>query len=316
MLQRRFGKTGWQVGVIGFGAWGIGGQWGPVEQATAIEAVHAALDAGMNLFDTADAYGEPPGTSERLLAEALRGRRDRVYLASKVGNLARRHGHPLPYTHWLHVELCCEASLRRLDTDTIDLYQCHIGGCEQPDVFLEAFDRLIEAGKIRAFGISTNRVDVARAFNRDGRCAAVQLEYSYLNRDAERELLPYCGENDIATLIRGPLQKGVATGKFTPRTTFTDSVRQRWNEGEGRQRFLRQLEVVERVREAASSDRPLSETALRFVISHPAVTVAIPGAKDAEQARQNAAAGEAALDDAELEAIRRAAAEPVATGKS
>lgn len=304
MLRRRFGKTGWDVGVIGFGAWGIGGQWGAVQKRQALDAIDAALDAGMNLIDVADAYGEPSGTSERLVAEALRGRRDKLYIATKVGNFARRQAHPLPFTHWLHVDLCCDASLHRLRTDYIDLYQCHIGGCDQPGVFLEAFDRLIDAGKVRAFGISTNRLDVAEAFNRDGKCAAVQLEYSYLNRAAEDELLPYCREHDIATLIRGPLQKGVATGKFTADSTFTDSVRQRWNEGEHRQRFLAQLEVVERVREAAGVD-PLTETALRFVISHPAVTVAIPGAKDAEQARQNARAGRATLDDTVLEAIRQ-----------
>ncbi len=308
MLKRTFAKTGWEVGVIGFGAWGIGGQWGPVERQTAVEAMHAGIDAGMNFIDTADAYGEPPGTSERLMAEVLRDRRDEVYVATKVGNFARRAGGGLDFSHWLHVDLCCDASLQRMGIDTIDLYQCHMGRCTEPDVFLEGFDRLIESGKIRAFGISTNSVEVVAAFNRDGRCVSNQLEYSYLNRSAETDLLPYCHEAGIATIIRGPLQKGVATGKFDRGTRFEDSVRSRnWNAGEGRDQFERMLDTVSRVREATGrADGSLAEVALRFVLSHPAVTLAIPGAKDAAQARSNAAAGAEALDEGALEAVRGA----------
>jgi len=310
MIKRTFPKTGWDVGVIGFGAWGIGGQWGPVERQTAIDTMHAAIDAGMNFLDTADAYGDPPGTSERLMAELLKDRRDQVYVATKVGNLARRSGHPLPCTHWLHVDLCCDASLRRMKIDTIDLYQCHLGGCTEPDVFLEAFDRLIDAGKIRAFGISTDRVEVLQAFNRDGKCASNQLDYSFLNRSAEQELLHYCQQAEIATIIRGPLHKGVATGKFNRQTTFTDSVRDRnWNQGDGREQFLHKLDVVDRVRDATGRTQgALADLALGYVISHPAVTVAIPGAKNPEQAKANAAAGQAVLDDATLDAIRRVTA--------
>src|SRR5690606_8259955 len=142
MLTRTFPRTGWTVGVIGFGTWGIGGQWGTVDRSAAIDAPPAALDPGVNFLDTADAYGDPPGTSEHVLADVLRGRRDRIIVATKVGNFARRQGHPLPMTHPLHVELCCDASLHRMGTDYIDLYQCHLAGCDQPDVFLEAFDRL------------------------------------------------------------------------------------------------------------------------------------------------------------------------------
>jgi aryl-alcohol dehydrogenase-like predicted oxidoreductase len=116
MIYRAFGTTGWHVSVIGFGAWGLGGQYGAVEEETALGTVRAAQEAGINFFDTADAYGQPPGRSERLLGRALRGRRDRVYIATKVGNWARRAGHPLPFTHPLHVTLCCDASLHRLGT--------------------------------------------------------------------------------------------------------------------------------------------------------------------------------------------------------
>lgn len=310
MLNRRFPKTNWEVGVIGFGAWGIGGQWGPVERQTALDAMHTAIDAGMNFLDTADAYGEPPGTSERLMAEVLKRRRDEVLVATKVGNFARRGGHGLAFTSWMHVDLCCDASLQRMKIDTIDLYQCHLGGCTEPDVFLEAFDRLIEAGKIRAFGISTDSVEVVEAFNRDGKCVSNQLDYSYLNRSPEADLLDYCRQNNIATIIRGPLHKGIATGKFDRETVFTDSVRAKnWNEGDGREAFLKKLDIVDRVRKATGRpEGTLADLALGYVVSHPAVTVAIPGAKDAAQAKANAAAGEATLHEDTLEAIRRATA--------
>src|SRR5262245_50495437 len=104
MIQRTLGKTGWNIGVIGFGAWGVGGQWGTVEDQTAIDAIKAAYDAGMNFFDTADGYGEPPGRSEELMKHALRGLRDKVIVATKVGNFARRQGHGLPFTSPMHVD--------------------------------------------------------------------------------------------------------------------------------------------------------------------------------------------------------------------
>src|SRR5215211_239121 len=173
MQYRRLGKTGWQVSTISMGCWGIGGQWGPVEEAEAIRTIHAALDLGVNLFDTADAYGS--GVSEELVGKALRGRRDGVYIATKVGNFGRRQNVPLSYTSPLHIYLCCDASLGRMKIDTIDLYQCHIGDLADPSIFLEAFERLVEQGKIRAYGISTNSLPVAQAFNHDGNCAAIQL---------------------------------------------------------------------------------------------------------------------------------------------
>jgi len=305
MIQRTFGKTGWKVGVIGLGAWGIGGQWGPVDPQVAIDTLRAAFDAGVNFFDNADAYGEPQGTSEELMGRAFAGGlRDKVFIATKVGNWGRRFGHPLPYTHVTHIIGCCHASLYRLRTDHIDLYQNHIGTAEHMEVFLEAFDQLIKAGKIRAFGISTGSVDAVKAANRDGKCASVQLDYSFLNREPEKDLLPYCQQNDLAAIIRGPLAMGVATGKFTAQTRFEDSVRSGWNQGAGREKFLKRLEVVEKLRFLERPGRTLAQAALQFVVSHPAVTVAIPGAKSPQQARDNAAAGSRLLDAAELERIR------------
>jgi myo-inositol catabolism protein IolS len=298
MHYRTLGKTGWQVSTVSMGCWGIGGQWGPVAEDEAIRTIHAAIDLGVNLLDTADAYGL--GVSEELVGKAVRDRRDKVYIATKVGNFARRVGSPLAYDTPHHVYLCCDASLGRMKIETIDFYQCHIGDLADPTIFLEAFEHLTEQGKIRAYGISTNSLSVAQAFNRTGKCAAIQLNYSLVNRGAEHDLLPWCKENNIGTLIRGPIAQGVLAGKFTPETRFDDSVRTGWNAGTGRERFLSQLAQVEPWKRLARPDRSLAQIALAWVLTNPAVTCAIPGAKNVEQMRSNAAAADITLTDDEL----------------
>lgn len=306
MRYRRLGKTNWQVSTVSMGCWGIGGQWGPVSEQEAIRTIQTALDLGVNLLDTADAYGL--GLSEELVGKATQGRRDGIYIATKVGNFARRVGHPLSYTTPQHVYLCCDASLGRMKIDTIDLYQCHIGNLDDPSIFLEAFDRLVERGKIRHYAISTNSLDVLRRFNRDGRCAACQINYSILNQTAAADILPYCQENDIGTLIRGPIAQGVLAGKFSQQTTFDDEVRVGWNQGEGRERFLRQLAIVEKLRFLETAGRTMSQAALQYVLAHPAVTTAIPGAKNEGQARSNAGASDGELTVAEVAQIQEASA--------
>lgn len=303
MLKRPLGKTGWTVSVISFGAWNIGGQWGDVPEDVAIKTIQTAYDAGVNFFDTADAYGEPPGVSEELIAKALRPMREKVVVATKVGNFARRQKHALAYDTPLHVELCCDASLYRLKTDVIDLYQCHVGNAPDYSVFLEAFENLKKRGKIKHYGISTNDFAALKAFNRDGKCATVQLDYSLVNRAAERELLPYCKEHQIGVIVRGPLAQGICAGKFTRDSKFTDSVRAGWNEGSGREKFLRKLELVDRVRFLQTPLRSLAQASLQFVISNPVVSCAIPGAKSPEQAKANAAAGVAVMEPAEHQKV-------------
>ncbi len=309
MEYRILGKTGWKVSTVGFGAWGIGGQWGVVSDDDAITAMEAALDAGVNFFDTADAYGEPSGRSEELVGRVLKRCRDKVFIASKVGNFARRFGYPLSFDSPMHVTLCCEATLHRLGADYLDLYQCHLGDCTKPDVFLEAFTDLKRRGKIRAFGISTDRADVLRAFDRNGDCASCQADYSLLNRKAEAELLPLCAERGVGVIVRGPLAKGLLTGKFTAHTVFGDSVRRGWNEGEGRAQYLARLEVANKLRVLDRESRPPGHVALQFVLAHPAVTTAIPGAKNRAQAAANARAGDKGLSANDLEQARQLTSE-------
>ena len=217
-------------------------------------------------------------------------RRDQGRQLRRGGRIRRS-----PTTSPEHVYLCCDASLHRLQSDHIDLYQCHIGDLADPIVFLEAFERLVERGKIRAYGISTNSLAVAQAFNRDGKCAAVQLNYSIANPSAASDLLPWCQQNDIGTLIRGPLAQGVLAGKFTAESRFDDSVRRGWNEGSAHAQFLKRLDQVDRLRFLERPGRTLAQAALQWVLANPGVTCAIPGAKNLAQIRANAGAADAAL---------------------
>ena len=291
MEHRRLGKSDIHVSEIGFGAWAIGGDaWGPVEDAASIAAMERGLEVGINFIDTADVYGS--GHSETLVAKVLKGRRDRIVVATK-GGLMGHHRDPKRepvYDRPEKVVEACEASLRRLETDYIDVYFCHIwwDKHEETEAFMQAFEMLKRDGKVRVAGVSTDSFPYIEHFNRDGGVDVVQLEYSILNRKAERDILPYLQEHGIGAVIRGPLQKGLLTGKFTPETTFPEGdVRNGWpNEAWYRE----SLQTVERLRALERADQTLGQLALRFVLNHPAVSVAIPGAKTPEQVEANAAA--------------------------
>ena len=237
------GKTGFKVSEISMGCWGIGGQWGPVEEKEAISTIHAAYDAGVNLFDTADAYGL--GQSEFYPGKALRGIREDVFIATKVGNWARRFG-DAPGLKTIHSIInCCHASLYRLGTDYIDLYQCHVNVPDIPELFVEAFEVLKKQGKIRHYAISTNDNISLKALDSNGECSACQINYSLLNRTAEKDILPFCLEKQLGVLIRGPLAQGMLSDKFSDNTHFDDCVRQKWNPGSSHnQEFLNNLEKI------------------------------------------------------------------------
>ena len=302
MQYRILGRTGWKVSAVSMGCWGIGGQWGDVEEAQAIATIEAALDAGVNLFDTADAYGM--GQSELYTGKALAGRRKDVYIATKVGNWGRRLGDPPGLKSIYSIINSCHASLYRLGTDYIDLYQCHVGTPENPGIFVEAFELLKKQGKIREYAISTNHLPSLRALDAEGGCASCQINYSILSRSAESDILPYCREHDIGVLLRGPIAQGLLADKFTVETVFEDSVREKWNPGEdGRDDFLKKLDTVAKLRGIVPSGMSMADFALKFVLANPAVTCPIPGMKTPEQSRINAAAADGGLDAGILRAI-------------
>jgi myo-inositol catabolism protein IolS len=303
MLYREFGTTGWQVSTIGMGTWNIGNQWGNVEEDVALATIRSAFENGVNLFDTAEAYGIPQGLSEERLGKALQGIRDRVHIITKIGSWGRRTGEELP-RNIDTIRLCLQASLYRLRTDWVDAVLCHEGNIEDPAVYLEAFEQLKEKGLLRAYGISTNDFEVLKRFNANNTCSIVEFDYSLLNRKAEAKMLPYCQEHGIAVLVRGPLGQGLLSGKYGSDTVFTDTIRAKWHKNESKQAKLkRDIDLVSALQGYLKPDEEMAATALRYVISHPAQPVAIPGAKTPAQAAMNAQAGDRLLSAQEREQL-------------
>ena len=300
MNSRAFGKTGWPVHEIGLGCWEFGGAiqldgkpdgHTGVTDAESLMTIRHAVELGVNFFDTADMYGW--GHSEELVGPALKPYRDQVLIASKVGfwhdaDGSRTHNESKDY-----ILRACEASLRRLQTDRLDLYQCHLWRTERWPEFLDAFETLHRQGKIRSFGVSTNDFDVVQHFNERGNLSAVQGNYNLLDRTAEREVLPYCRQHGLAFIARGPLAMGRLSGKYTRDTRFDpNDIRSKWLEGDARHDFEQQIDLVDRLKPvAAKAELTMSQLAIRFVLSHADVTVLIPGAKNRTQLEQNVNAG-------------------------
>jgi myo-inositol catabolism protein IolS len=298
MVKRAFGKAGWHVGEVGLGCWQFGGAimldgkpdgWTGVDDAESITAIQRAIELGVTFFDTADMYGW--GHSETILGQGLRGHRDRVYLATKVGFWHDDEGRRTFNESRDYIIRACEASLGRLQTDHIDLYQCHLWRTERWPEFLDAFEQLQKEGKIRFFGVSTNDFDMVQRFDERRSLASVQCNYNLLDRHAEDEIFPYCRARGIAVIARGPLAMGKLSGKYAKDARFaTEDIRTRWLETEGRPHFERDMAVVERLAPIATrAGFTLPQMALKFVLSHVAVSVAITGVKNRTQVEANAA---------------------------
>ena len=310
MTMRPLGAgTGIEVSSVGLGLWAVAGsEWGPADDEGSLAAIEAALDAGVTFFDTADVYGA--GHSEELLGRAMTGRRDRFIVASKIGwiDFDREANHS-QYDTVEKLVAGVEGSLRRLGTDYLDVIQCHVNFLEpNTDVFIEGFRALREAGKVRAWGVSTSDVDLLKHFDGAGDCNVLQIDYSILNRTAEAEILPYCEANGIGVIVRGPIAMGLLAGKFSAADTFPDGdFRANWiNDPVQHEQYLRDLEVVEGLRGIVPDGESMALFALRFVLSNPAVSTVIPGARDARQSAANALAGHAApLSAAERAAVDR-----------
>lgn len=287
--KRSLGKSGIEVTKIGVGLWAIGGdEWGEVEDRESLDMISAALDMGINFFDTADVYGG--GHSEELLGKAMRGRRDQFVVATKIGWKGFDGEKVVSFYDTVDKLVAgVEENLERLQTDYVDVIQSHIDFREPNlEVFIEGFQKLQAQGKVRAYGVSTSDYEYLQAFNADNKASTLQIDYSILNRTPEKEIFPYTLENDLGVLVRGPLAMGILTGKFTEDTAFEEGdFRQRWIDNEDEyQIFLNDLEKVEKL-SSLTNGRSLAQVAIQFVMQHPAVTVAIPGAKRISQLKEN-----------------------------
>lgn len=295
LTTRQLGaRTGITVPDLGLGLWAVdGGEWGAGDDEASRAAIRTAFDGGVRFFDTADKYSD--GHSERLLGEALAPHRDEVVIATKIGWNGYDHERGVSaYDTPESIVAGVETSLERLGVDHVDVIQCHIDVPDaNTDAFIAGFRRLKESGKVRAWGVSTSDLKRLRYFNADGDCDVLQVDYSILNRTMEAEMLPYCAEHGIGVIVRGALAMGLLAGKYSAESTFPDGdFRQSWvTEAAQREQYLIDLAMVEKVREVVPEDQTMAAFALRFVRSHPAMSVVIPGARNPRQAEANTAAG-------------------------
>lgn len=312
MFKRRLGRSNLEVSALGMGCWAIGGPWtwldpegstsptgwGKVDDAESIRAIHYALEAGINFFDTAANYG--CGHSERILGQAVAGRRDQVILATKFGYVVDEETRVVSeaagdVVSRIHQE--CEASLRRLQTDYIDLYQFHRNDYppEKAAEVRDVLETLVAEGKIRWYGWSTDHVEGARVFAQGNHCTAIQ---HVLNMQYDvPQMLATCEEYDQASINRTCLGMGMLTGKFSRDTTFPENdVRHGWDlQAERPTKNLQRIEAVRKMFADAGDTRTSAQIALAWIWTRYGRTIPIPGFKSLAQAKENIQAMELGL---------------------
>jgi aryl-alcohol dehydrogenase-like predicted oxidoreductase len=286
MQYTQLGQTDLRVSTVAYGTWQFGGDWGSFEAREAETAIRHALDLGINLFDTAQGYGF--GISERVLGEALapelKSRRESIILATKGG--LRMQGQKLVRDAsgvWLGQGV--EKSLRNLGVDYIDIYQVHWPDhhtrCEET---AHALGKLKDEGKIRYIGVSNFNTAEMAAFESVHKLDTLQPPYDLIRRDIERDILPYCQLHGIGVLVYGPMAHGLLAGHYTPQTTFSSDDWRSKNPVFQGESFARNLAVVERLKEVARQQGiTVAQLAVAWVLTNPAVDVAIVGARHPQQ---------------------------------
>jgi len=303
MLKRTLGKSKLEVSALGMGCWAIGGPWtwdqpgqksfpagwGDTDDDESIRAVHTAMELGVDFFDTAANYGA--GHSEVILGRALKGKRDKVVIATKFGHIVNEkeksvYGDAAQIIKNVRTDV--ENSLRRLQTDFIDIYQLHEGGYD-PKLALElqsVLEDLVSAGKIRWYGWSTDIVDSAREFAAGEHCTSIQFRLNAIYDNPGMRKV--CADFDLAGINKDPLNKGVLTGKFNSTSTFPENdIRSR--ENFSNPEVVKRLKIVDELREIFTSNgRTMAQGALAYIWALDERMVPIPGFKSVEQVTENA----------------------------
>ncbi|TQR97029.1 aldo/keto reductase [Paenibacillus ottowii] len=291
MKKNRLGASDLLVGEIGLGCMSVG-----TEEQQAVYLIHEALDKGVNLLDTADLYQH--GRNEEIVGAAIRGRRQDVILATKVGNrrIPGQEGWEWDPSK-KYILSAVKESMRRLGTDYIDLYQLHGGTINDPiDETIEAFEQLQQEGVIRYYGISSIRPHVIREYVERSNIISVMNQYSLLDRRAEEEVLSLLQERGISVIARGPVASGV----------LADNGEEKAAKGYLDYKEAELLDVRKQLKAFAGSDRSMEQTAIRYSLSHPAVAAVIPGASSLGQLEHNISAADIApLTEHEREALQQ-----------
>jgi aryl-alcohol dehydrogenase-like predicted oxidoreductase len=312
VIYRALGKTGLEVSVLGYGAWGIGGSmWIGADDDESLSALRRAIELGVNFIDTAAGYGE--GHSERLVGRVVRDAAETVYVATKIPpknmqwpSRAGVHASDAFPADWVVEQT--EASLERLGLDRIDVQQFHVWSDEWVDQgdWLDAIEQLKRDGKIGAFGVSINDNQPANAVRlvESGHVDTVQVIYNVFEQAPEDELFPACEAANVGVIARVPFDEGSLTGRIRPDTEFPDGdFRNRYFSGDRKQQVWERAQAV-----AADMEVPvdeLAEVALRFCVTHPAVSTAIPGMRTVRNVERNVAAvARGPLSEEQLAALR------------
>jgi aryl-alcohol dehydrogenase-like predicted oxidoreductase len=311
MDYRALGRTGWNISVIGFGAWGIGGgDWGTTDDNTSLAALHRAIDLGVNFIDTADVYGD--GHSEQLIAQVRKARSEQLIIATKAGR--RLNPHIASGFNRQNLTAFVERSLHNLQTEALDLLQLHCPPSEvyaMPEVF-SILDDLVQQGKIRFYGVSVERVDEALKAITYPNVQSVQIIFNMFRFKPAEQFFAAARDHRVGILARVPLASGLLTGKFNAQSHFATGDHRSYNRhGEAFDQgetfsgvdYEIGLQAVEELRSLVPSGASMAQFALRWILMFPEVTSTIPGAKNPVQAQDNVQA--AALPPLNDETMRR-----------
>ena len=299
MQYRKFGRTGWDVSTVSFGAWAIGADWGSVDDQDSLAALHKAVDLGTTLFDTADVYGD--GRSERLLAKLKKDRGADFHIITKAGRRLNPHV-PGGYNH-TNLNTFVERSLKNLETERLELVQLHCPPTEvyyMPETF-GALDDLVQAGKIQYYGVSVEKVEEALKAIEFPNIQSIQIIFNMFRQRPADLFFNLAKERQVGVLARVPLSSGMLTGKFTKDSQFNATDHRRYNRhGEAFDvgetfsgvDYDLSLEAVERLKAVKPENISMAQFALRWILMFEAVTCTIPGAKRVNQVIENAAASD------------------------
>lgn len=320
MKKVQLGKSEVFVTPVTFGAWAIGGwMWGGADRKDALEAIEVSIDNGMTSIDTAPAYGF--GVSEKIVGEAIKGKRDKVEILTKYGlrwdtnkgefyfDSFHNDGTPVKMHRYSSKESViaeCEESLKRLNTDYIDLYQIHWSDKTTPvEETMEAVERLTQQGKIRAAGVCNFEADLASRAASCVQLASNQVPYSMVKRDIEEELVPWCIQNQVSILAYSPLQRGLLTGKITADYQFNPGDNRPNTPHFTKENRLRVNDFLNKIKPLANEkNATLAQLVIAWTIAQHGITVALVGARNRKQTLENIGAMSVSLNQQEIDGIK------------
>ena len=312
MKYREFSDLGWKVSEIGIGCWAIGSEWGDVPEQDAKEALYTSIDSGINFFDTADVYGD--GRSEKIIRDVLKNTKEQVYVATKAGR--RLDPHNAEGYNLQNIESFIDRSLINLGVDVIDLVQLHCPPseiCGKKETY-EMMDEIVKKGKIKYYGVSVEKVSEAIDAIQYKNVKSIQIIFNIFRQKPKEIFFKQAKKNNVAIIARVPLASGLLTGKMSMNSFFPKNDHRNYNiNGEAFDvgetfsgiDFTRGLEAVNELKKILPDGISLTDLSLRWILSHPEISVVIPGAKNKIQAKQNTIASDlnniSYLDDSILE---------------